>query len=109
MRMTIALLALVVAGCTGESGPKFDAEPFIAEVSTWEAVKDVAVPEDASAAWVGVLDNGQDRSGYARAVCEVVREHALRPGSAVYVKVLDVAKAAQQNKTVVLGEYRCEL
>lgn len=110
MRIAIAfLVALALSGCSKESGPKFESAAFIAEVSTWEAVKDVAVSDDTTSVWVGVIDNGRNRSGYARTVCEEVRSKALRPDSTVRIKILDVAKAAQQNKTVVLGEYRCEL
>lgn len=109
MRMMIAPLALVVAGCTGDIGPKFDADRLTAEVSTWEAVKDVAVSDNTATVWVGVINNGQDRSGYARTVCEEVRSNSLRPGSIVHIKILDVVMAAQQNKTVVLGKHRCEL
>jgi len=54
---------------------------------------------------VGVLDDGSSRDGYARYVCEVLRENGMVTG--YRVKVIDAAKLARENKRAVLGEARC--
>ena len=63
-----------------------------------------SVAADKFAVYVGVLDNGTARTGYAMYVCEVLREHNAEGRM---VNVLDVVQASTHNKTVVLGKFKC--
>lgn len=55
-------------------------------------IKDLLFQPDQAVQWqIGVLDDGTNRVGYARYVCEVLKDHgALQPNS--HVRIVDIAK-----------------
>jgi hypothetical protein len=55
--------------------------------------------------YVGMLDDGGRRDGYAGYVCEVLREHHAEAGVTVIIK--DFAKMVGHGEHVKLGEARC--
>lgn len=71
-------------------------------------VKDVLL--QTGVLYVGVLDDGSRREGYAQYICELLREHAVeRPGRSVPVHVMDIAKIKHRNDWVKLGSHNCKL
>ena len=55
--------------------------------------------------YVGVLDNGKNRDGFASYVCEAAKDHSATPKM---VKVIDVAKVKASGKFVELGRAYCK-
>jgi hypothetical protein len=55
--------------------------------------------------YVGMLDDGKPRDGYAMYVCEVLREHQAASGVTVIIK--DIAKMVGRGEDVKLGKARC--
>lgn len=53
---------------------------------------------------VGVIDNGQNRDGYAAYVCGEASASGL---AGITVQVIDIAKLKNTGKWVKLGEKRC--
>lgn len=58
---------------------------------------------NASNLYVGVMDNGTRRDGYATYVC-----NDAKPAGAKMVKVIDIAKLKQTGKFVELGQAWCK-
>lgn len=105
-----ALAALLLAGCGGseEKAATLDSVGLKRELMTWEAVKDVAISENGTSIWVGVIDNGNQRRGYAMSVCEAVREFNAAEGDFHVIRIIDVVQAARNDETVELGKYNCK-
>jgi len=102
-----ALAALVLAGCSAsEETGFFNKAGFIAEISTWDAVEDVAVSDDGRI-YIGMLDNGTSRDGYAGAVCEEARGHANGDLNDRRITIIDVVASVRDDKFVALGKKRC--
>ena len=55
---------------------------------------------------VGVLDNGQNRDGYAGYVCQVLVDKGFK-GRGVLVRVIDIKKLALTGEWVNLGTALC--
>ena len=109
MKLLAAIaLAFVLAGCGGESGT-FDEDGFVREVTSWDLVQGVVVSENSRSIWVGVMDNGTSRDGYAMSICEVVREHTEGDVSNKTITILDGPKMSVLNERVELGKHRCKL
>lgn len=75
--------------------------------------KSSAEPTSKDAIWtavdvfkVGVINDGNDRSGYASYVCEVLYENGFK-GKKVWVQVVDIAKLANQGEWIKIGESHC--
>lgn len=104
-----AALAVALVGCSSEAETgTFDSRAFIAEVKTWDAVKDVAVSDDGKTIYVGVLDNGNNRDGYAMSVCEEVRANSSGDLDERTISILDAA-ASLNDEFKRLGKHRCEI
>lgn len=58
-----------------------------------------------STLYVGVLDDGSNRFGYALYVCNVLAEHDLR---GMTVHVMDIVKIVRDNDWVKLGSADCD-
>jgi len=108
--LAIAALALILAGCGG-SEPKgtFDEAGFKREVSSWDLVQGVVVSENSRSIWVGMMDDGTRRDGYAMSVCEAVREYTQGDVSNKTITILDGPKMSVLNERVELGKHRCKL
>ncbi|MEN5181743.1 hypothetical protein ABE501_18430 [Comamonas testosteroni] len=74
---------------------KSDKEPTIKD-ATWMGQSNL---------YVGVLDNGKNRDGFASYVCEAAKEHGASPKM---VKVVDVAKVKATGKFIELGKAYCK-
>ncbi|EXA69808.1 hypothetical protein J503_0812 [Acinetobacter baumannii 984213] len=55
---------------------------------------------------VGVLDDGNNRDGYANYVCQVLEDYGFK-GSSISVQVIDIQKLVSTNKWIKLGEAHC--
>lgn len=105
-----AALAVALVGCSSEAETgTFDAEAFKQDVNGWDAVQGVVINDSESAIWVGVMDNGQRRDGYAMSVCEAVRDHSKGDLSDKTITILDGPKMAILEKRVELGKHHCKL
>lgn len=110
MRGWLLVLAVVLTGCSSEAETgTFDAEVFKSDVGGWDAVQGVAISESGRSIWVGVMDNGQRRDGYAMSVCEAVREHSEGKLSNKTISIIDGPKMAILNERVELGKHSCKL
>lgn len=100
--------ALLLTGCgeTEDSGT-FDDAAFIQAIEQESTVEDALVT-DGGNLYVGVLDNGSDRSGFAMYVCEVARDYATGDVSRKLVKIIDIAAAARDEGIEELGRHWCE-
>lgn len=78
-----------------------------AELMDGKTVKDVLLT-DSGAVYVGVLDNGSSRNGFARYVCEVVRGHAKGGGSRL-IRIIDIATASRGEGFKTLGQHSCTI
>lgn len=56
---------------------------------------------------VGILDNGQSRTGYAWYVCELLREKGV-PMNGLRVTMLDHAQMTLNKREVKLGDAWCD-
>ncbi|MEG3078472.1 hypothetical protein R3F64_01210 [Halomonas sp. 5021] len=103
--VAIAFIALAFAG--GAQAQQVDQESLRIQLMSYSTVKDVAFTSSGNV-YVGVLDNGNNRDGYAMSVCEDVREFATGSGR-VLVKMIDIAVAARGDGFEQLGKYWCEI
>ena len=55
--------------------------------------------------YVGVIDDGRRRDGFAEYICSVADDRGLRPE---LVKVIDVVKVTRTGKFVELGKAYCK-
>ncbi len=85
------------------------AESFADQQSAMTALRNEPTIKDFAwkgpSLWIGVLDDGSRRDGYAQYVCTLLAEHGVR--DKVHVRIMDVAKAAVAKKTVELGDAWC--
>lgn len=54
--------------------------------------------------YVGVLDDGSRRDGYAMYLCDVAAEHGVKPD---LIKIVDVAEVVRTGKFVEIGKSYC--
>lgn len=78
-------------------------ESALAAIKKEPKVKDAAWASGSSL-WVGVLDDGGRRDGYASYICQVLAEHGAAKGA--LVKVMDVA--APRGEIRELGRIWCD-
>lgn len=102
--------AALLAGC-GESqatnNVTINEEAIKAEVMAGSNAKDFLVTDD-GVIYVGVLDNGNNRDGYAMSVCETVRVNAAGEGSRL-VRIIDVAAVSRGEGFKTLGRHQCDV
>ncbi|MCL7931731.1 hypothetical protein [Halomonas llamarensis] len=100
----------LLAGC-GESqatsNVTINQEALKAEVMESESVHDFLITET-GAIYVGMLDNGNRRDGFASYVCEVVRSHAEGEGRRL-VRIIDVAAVSRGEGFKTLGRHQCDV
>lgn len=102
------MAAMVLVGCGGEPREfAIDEKSLRAEIMEDAAAKDFLIT-DSGAIYVGLIDNGGDRSGYARYVCETARSHAEGEGERL-VKVIDIAAVSRGDGFKELGRHRCQI
>ncbi|WP_339118489.1 hypothetical protein [Halomonas sp. BMC6] len=108
-RVTVISAALL-SGC-GESqatnNVTIDEDAIKSTVMQDSAAQDFLVTDD-GAIYVGVLDNGSNRDGYAASVCEVVRENATGEGNRL-VRIIDIAAVSRGEGFKTLGRHQCEV
>lgn len=80
-----------------------DQKAFAKRLVLEEPVIKDALWMTASNLYVGVMDNGTRRDGYATYVC-----NDAKPAGAKMVKVIDIAKLKQTGKFVELGQAWCK-
>lgn len=56
---------------------------------------------------VGVVDDGENRDGYANYVCQILYDNGFS-GKKIWVQIVDIAKLSKNKKWVKLGEARCK-
>lgn len=100
--MTVAVLALVPGIAIAVD---IDQQGLSRELAGEAQVKDVAFTE-AGNLYVGVVDDGSSRDGYAQYLCEVVKDYATGDGR-VLIKIIDVAAAARDEGLKELGSHWC--
>lgn len=102
------MAAVMLAGC-GESqatnNVTIDEEAIKTEVMAGSTAKDFLVTDD-GAIYVGVLDNGNNRDGYAMSVCETVRANATGEGSRL-VRIIDITAVSRGEGFNTLGRHQC--
>jgi len=84
-----------------ENSPQWDSA--IKALQQEQKIKDVH--RKGSTLYIGVIDNGNDRSGYAQYVCQVLAEHNVQHG--ITVNIMDIVKLSQQNQWDKIGSHRC--
>lgn len=107
MKLFVLLMAAALAAC-------FPAEPMTpAHEQVAARFKGEDEPTAKDAMWtsphvfkVGVLDNRQNRDGYAAYVCEVVVEAGL-DGKDIEVQVVDIVSVAKGDRWRILGRASC--
>ena len=108
-RVTV-ISAAFLSGC-GESqatnNVTIDEDAIKSTVMQDSAAQDFLVTDD-GAIYVGVLDNGSNRDGYAASVCEVVRENATGEGNRL-VRIIDIAAVSRGEGFKTLGRHQCEV
>lgn len=105
--IAIMVLALLVVGISQAwATDSFDYAGFKAEMQKERQVKDLLIT-DAGNIYVGMLDNGSDRRGYAMYVCEVAREFASSSTQDKLIRVIDIAKVVQKKGFHTLGKTNC--
>jgi hypothetical protein len=101
----IGVVVLVLAGVA--QAQQIDESALRAEIMSGGTAKDFLIT-DSGAIYVGVLDNGGGRDGYARYVCETVKAHASGSGNRL-IKIIDIAAASRGDGFKELGRHRCRL
>lgn len=108
MRTWVVVAVLALTGCGSEAATLSIDEPALrAEIMQDDAAQDFLITET-GAVYVGMLDNGNDRKGYARYVCETVRAHSSGEGHRL-VKIIDIAAVSRGDGFKDLGRHRCQL
>ena len=69
-------------------------------------IKDVSWGSDKTLR-IGVLDNGNNRSGFAGYVCLILAENGLSKNE-TYVKIIDIRKVISSGEFIKLGEAFCK-
>ena len=100
-KLIVALLFLHVAGAAIA-----DNDAFLKHLKSSKepSIKD-AMWMSQSHLYVGVLDNGLNRDGFAAYVCESSKDFSASPK---LVKVVDIAKVKATGKFVELGKAYCK-
>ena len=93
-----ALLAVLMPGVSLAGW-----DDALAELKTEKQVKDLM--HKGSILYVGVIDDGTRRDGYAQYVCQVLADHRVAAGTTVHV--MDIVKITRDNDWKKLGTARC--
>lgn len=99
------LFAAVVALTFSSTSVLADRSSALATIRTEPKVKDALWPEGQDLLYVGVLNDGSLRDGYAMYICEVLREHDVHQG--VRVQIMDIVRITRDNEWVKLGVAEC--
>lgn len=101
--LTLALLLAAPAALADASAAQ--------QAAMLSYLKSGAEPQVKDATWtsarmlkVGMLNNGQQRDGFAQYLCEELASQGVR---GVSVQVVDVAHLVRTSKWVKMGEARC--
>jgi len=104
MKAWVVVAAVLLAGVA--QAQQIDEARLRAEIMSGDTAKDFMIT-DSGAVYVGVLDNGSDRDGYARYVCEVAKGNASGSGSRL-IKIIDIAAVSRGDGFKELGSHRCQ-
>ncbi|MGJ8619584.1 MAG: hypothetical protein ACSHWN_04570 [Methylophilaceae bacterium] len=55
---------------------------------------------------IGVIDNGENRNGYAEYACQVLNDHGLNNQN-IWVQIIDIEKVVNNQEFQKLGEAHC--
>ncbi|MGQ7959900.1 hypothetical protein ACUTAF_19645 [Pseudomonas sp. SP16.1] len=104
--ITIILAAALTAPALATAKPNQAQNDFITYL-----VKSGEEPKVKDAVWmtdrnlyVGVIDDGSSRDGFAEYICSVADDHGLKPS---LVKIIDIVKVSRTGKFVELGKTYC--
>lgn len=105
----VASTALIVGCSEGNAtgNVTINEEAIKSTVMQDSSAQDFLVTDD-GAIYVGVLDNGSNRDGYAASVCEVVRTNATGEGNRL-VRIIDIAAVSRGEGFKTLGRHQCEV
>lgn len=103
MRYLFLLAALVAV--TAQAAPTPEQEAFKAYLLSGKEpkVKDATWMTDTNL-YVGVVDDGQRRDGFAEYLCMAAGDHGVQ---ADLIKIVDVNKVINEKKFVALGQADC--
>lgn len=106
--ITIISAALLV-GCSESQATNItlDEEALKAEIMGSDEVQDFLITET-GAVYVGMLDNGSNRNGFANYVCEAVRANASGEGTRL-VRIIDIAAVSRGEGFKTLGSHQCNI
>lgn len=99
-----SVMALLVFSTQALAG--IDRQSFADEIIKDSVVKDVTVNPSGNI-YVGLINNGQDRTGYAMYVCEVAREFSDGEPDVFIVKVIDIMKVIKKQGFHSMGMTKC--
>ncbi|MCG7598896.1 hypothetical protein MHM84_03795 [Halomonas sp. McH1-25] len=102
-----ALLFGAGVSLTAWADGKFDAQGFAEEMAQEAKVKDLLLT-DTGNIYVGMLDNGSNRDGYAMYVCEVARAHASGELDPKIIRIIDIVKVSNGEGFHDLGRTYCK-
>ncbi len=103
--VTTTVLAMAVPSAqAAPSQAQRDFATYLVKSGKEPKVKDATWATDRNL-YVGVIDDGSRRDGFAEYICSVADDHGLRPE---LVKAIDVVKVARTGKFVELGKAYCK-
>jgi len=106
LRKTLAIASVALLSFSTQATAGIDRQAFADEIIKDEAVKDVTVTATGNI-YVGLINNGQDRTGYAMYVCEVAREFSDGKPDVFIVKVIDIMKVIKKQGFHSMGMTKC--
>lgn len=103
MRYLFLLASLVAA--TAQATPTAEQEAFRAYLMSGKEkqVKDATWMTDTNL-YVGMIDDGTKRDGFAQYLCMAAKEHGVQ---ADLIKIVDIAKVVREKKFVEIGSTYC--
>ncbi len=99
--MAACLLSATALAAPTEAQNKFLA--YLTKSGKEPKVKDATWATDRNL-YVGIMDDGSRRDGYADYLCLVAGDHGVRPD---LIKVIDIVKVVRTGKFVELGKAYC--
>lgn len=104
--MRIFAIACLSVAMAGPAWAAFDEDGFLRAMGEEPKVKDSLVT-DTGALYIGVMDDGTNRNGYAEYVCMVANDFAQPPERDRLVKIIDIAAVARNEGFKELGRHWC--
>jgi len=103
MRYLFLLAALVAV--TAQAAPTPEQEAFKAYLLSGKEpkVKDATWMTDTNL-YVGMIDDGSSRDGFAQYLCQAAQDHGVQ---ADLIKIVDAAKVLREKKFVEIGSTYC--